>query len=560
MIKHRKKEKINWCIFWTSLFLGLCVFLLIKFFVVYTIYQNLFPIKYCIGYFRSDIYFFTIFSFFLTIIFCIKKNIIRIICNILLLYLSLLYYIDIFVMKFFLTRESMFSIVKIIGYWWVWWNSLTKFAILRIIVYVTILWVSYIFMKYKDFYKKFWSIFSTKWFLVIYLICIIIKLSQVYFIKPAFPNVENIVSINLNSIQYMYKNNLFNAENYENYLQYQSWDWNRSNIIIIFWESFSAIDSKLNWWNDNMPYFDKMQKNWISFVNFFANGIYSINSHIAVFQWISTLWWDYYLLPYDALPKFLNNIWYKTIHISTSSLDFLDERKQLKDCWFQKIIWEEEFLDRPHYVRDAASDEDLYNRALTEIIVKTWWNFFISMATESFHTPYDCPYWDTQSLCLKYADEKLYDFYKNLQNIWFFESGILIIIWDHRKREPIESGEYNIFGSAWEYKSVATIIWNWIASWVLNENLIQPMDFYYSIKKYLSSWEVKLDKFYNDVFSNTKWRDWWITSEWKLIYHIWDKYNLSNFNQENRRYNEAYNYFLSLKKLWLYHQKGLVNN
>ena len=55
----------------------------------------------------------------------------------------------------------------------------------------------------------------------------------------------------------------------------------KPNIIIIFAESLSAIDSqKIGGVNNNLPYFDKIQSQGMTFTNFLANGCTSDTAHI----------------------------------------------------------------------------------------------------------------------------------------------------------------------------------------------------------------------------------------------------------------------------------------
>ena len=59
----------------------------------------------------------------------------------------------------------------------------------------------------------------------------------------------------------------------------------KPNIIVVFEESFSAIDSKLiGGVNDNLPYFDEMQQAGMRFTNFLANGCTSDTAHVALLQ------------------------------------------------------------------------------------------------------------------------------------------------------------------------------------------------------------------------------------------------------------------------------------
>lgn len=553
-MKHRNKiwkllkNNVDGSLLWISMFFLLCALFIVKICIIYLSYKNLYPIKYCFAHFISDIYFFITIAFLLTIIFQTKISIIKCMCNTLIQFFLLLYCIDMFTIYYFLTRDSIFSIFEIIKYWWNWF---TNVVLSRIIAYIITWWLCFFCARYKNYYRNFSSLFSPKWFILYYIIWIIIYLSQFFTTNTLISNTKNILSINIEAIQELLNNDILFTTNldYEDYIYNDIWDNRDLNIILIFGESLSAIDSTQLWWNDNMPYFDKIQKNWITFTNFIANSNASIYAHLSTFLWVPPIkWWDY---PYisEPLPKYLNDLWYNTIYISSASLNFLGEKKLLKSFWFAKTIWEDEFKNNKKYTFGAAPDGDLYDRVLEEIQYQTW-KYFISLPTISFHTPYNTPYGDTQYEALKYADEKLYNFYTNLEKSWFFNSGLLMIIWDHRKREPAEPGEYEIFWPSWEYRSLATVIWSWIMVWSINNNIIQHTDFYYSIKKLLWNGTIQLDKTYNDVFSNNANRNRWITKS-KFLFQKWNFYDLWNLNTLNKNHTEIYKYYISLKKFQL---------
>ena len=549
-MKLLKKNKLTACEFSISMFLLTILLIFIKLFFIYLSYKNLFPLKHCTEYFISDIYFLVTIAFFVTVNLNTKSKIIQRINNIIVLFFIILFCIDIFTVYYFQTHETIFSIINIIIYWWTWFPWFTKLAIIWTITLI-ILWIIVTYLYTKILKDKTNKIFTPKIFTISFIWCIIIYCIQSLMMNIAVYDTKNILSINIQIFKEQVRdmNILFNDLNYEDYMINEVWLWKDLNVILVFAESLSAIDSANAWWNDNMPNFDKIQKDWITFTNFIANWHNSKESHISLFQWLPTLSLRDFNSKADCLAKYLNNLWYNTIHISTAYLDFLNERSQLKECWFKKVVWEEAFQNKKHYVEDTASDKDLYDNILHEIQTQTW-KYFISLPTMSFHNPYDCPYGDTQELCLKYADETLYEFYTSLQKIWFFESWILIIVWDHRKREPAEPGEFNLFWPTWWYKSVATIIWSWINAWSVNNNIIQHTDFYYSIKKLLWHWDVTVDKFYNDTFSSLTNRDWWIIDDYYITSN-WNKYNKLNINNAKQKNPDIYNYYLSIKQLWL---------
>ena len=262
-----------------------------------------------------------------------------------------------------------------------------------------------------------------------------------------------------------------------------------------------------------------IQKDWITFKNFITNWITSDTAHIAtlfgvaplVNVWANNSTYSGYKLLMQPLPEYLNTQWYNTTFISTAKLSFLNQREFLSWAWFKKIIWEEEFEENKKYTFGAAPDGDLYDRVLEEVQAQTW-KYFIWLQTISFHKPYNTPYWETEELALKYSDDKLYEFYQKLQDLWFFDNWILVILWDHRKMSPAEEWESDIFWSNRYARSVATVVWSWIQPGLEKVWLVQHTDFYNSLKRLVWSWYVQVDSTYNDVFSRKVGRQRWITS------------------------------------------------
>lgn len=365
------------------------------------------------------------------------------------------------------------------------------------------------------------------------------------------PEIKNIIELNIEATKDLYDADMLNTniKNYEEYIIHEQGQKKDLNIIVVFVESLSAIDSARLWWNNNIPYIDKIQESWLTFTDFISNGISSISSHLSVFLWIPVQDAVEYK-NVDPLPNFLDDLWYKTIYISTADLDFLNEREYLYKRWFQEIIWEEAFQNKEIYTFQSAPDWDLYEKTL-EKVREQQWKYFIGLNTISFHTPYYCPYWETQEECLKYTDEKLYNFYTSLKDLNFFDDGLLIIVWDHRKREPVELGEYGLFWESWNWRVVATVIWSWIEAWAINRNLTQHTDLYYSLKKLVWDGDVSLDTFYNDIFSPEVNRNRWIIWNKDFIILDWNTYIVSSLVDVKKNNEEMYSYYLSIKNYFL---------
>ena len=540
-----KSQEWRFCL---PLFLFNILLLFAKQFVIYQSFKNLSPFKYCMDYLIADFYYLLVIAFFCTINYNAKYKATKWIVNIILLFLILLFYIDIFTVYYFQSHETIISIVSITKFWWNWF---TWIWISWIIAFIIILWLCIFICKYKNIQKFAHKFFTPKIFTICFILWVIVYFIQSIIFSIPTSYTRNILSINIQSVNDMANKDLLLTDaKYGDYIKYERWDGKDINIILIFWESLSAVDSYHLWGKNNMPYLDKIQEDGITFNNFVANWVDSCHAHASTLIW--TIPFEKYTYDYsfdEWLAEFLNNQWFKTIFISTSPLSFQHQRDFLEKIWFQKIIWEEAFENEEKYSFNAAPDEKLYERTLQEVQNQTW-KYFIWLQTISFHGPYNTPLWKTEKLAIQYTDEELYKFYQELKRIGFFNNWILIIVWDHRKRAPAEPWESYIFWETRNYRSIATVVWTWIQPQTINSNIIQHTDIYYSIRKLLWKGDVTMDVFYNDIFSGVMNRTWWISVNSSAVFSvlIWDKYRELYANDVKEKYNDIYRYYLSQKK------------
>lgn len=534
---------------------------IIKIFVVYLSNKHLDPVKSCLSYISSDVIILFLAHLLVTINSWIKQRWLRLFNDFIVFTLLIVYCIDIFVIFFFQSRVSISDAIVLWSNWSVWFSWAVK---VWTFVFLIIGIISFIFLQTRK-RRKDWE--SSK-ITIVFSICSVLY-ALFYIILPFcgknIEYIDNILSINFKTINNSLENT--NDENphkmiYNDYMFNEQWDWKDLNVILVFAESLSAIDSANMWWNDKIPYFDKIQNDWIRYTNFITNWTTSDTAHISTLYWVIPLinmWanntpYSWYKLLMQPLPEYLNTQWYHTIFISAASLDFLDQRAFLSWAWFETIIWEEAFTGSKMYAFESAPDGDLYDKVLQEVQAQTG-KYFIWLQTISFHRPYNTPNGKTEDLALQYSDEELYRFYQQLQKIWFFDNWILVIVWDHRKMNPAEAWERELFWSNRYTKSVATVVWSWIQPWTVNSNIIQHTDFYNSLKVLLWVWPVKIDKTYNDVFSDKVQRNRWLTNaefyeinRYAVSLSNWESFlfrNLSNLLWKNE---EVYNYFSSY--LW----------
>jgi len=286
------------------------------------------------------------------------------------------------------------------------------------------------------------------------------------------------------------------------------------NIIVLFAESRSAIDSLRAWWlYDHFPKFDQIQADGVTFTNFLAHGCTSDASHIAFLQgtepWASTLpggAYEKYKNHRWYLPAYFQNYGYDTQFFSTVSLDFLDQRSYLEKLWFDTIRGEEYFEDIPGYVFDAAPDKYLYDKTITQL-QNTNDPFFFILQNVSGHHPYNTPYGRTFASAMRYSDDTFSDFYQALQDNNYFDDGYLVVFSDHRKIAPLTREEFQHFGRSAYNRGVATIIGPSIQPDSYDDTPYQHIDFYHGLKLLIGQNPLTIPSITNDPFGSYAGRD-----------------------------------------------------
>lgn len=305
---------------------------------------------------------------------------------------------------------------------------------------------------------------------------------------------------------------------YESYFDTKQWLANTSNVILLFLESFSSVDSyRTSEINNNFPKFDKIQEEWITFTNFSSNAQTSERAHVALLEGIEPLtffkssdeYYHIYKWYTESLPVFFNELGYSSFFVSTVTLDFLNQRRFLENIGFKNIIWPENFSGEKIYTFGAAPDHVLYQKML-DISEQQTGKYFLVWQTISSHTPYNTPYGLTEKNMFKYVDDSLYDFYQQLKDANYFDDGILILVSDHRKRDTFSKEEISKYGKSASAKILATVVWKDIPAGKIDNNIYQHIDVFYSLKNLFSQWKYLSFSLYNDLFSSAISRNWGI--------------------------------------------------
>lgn len=552
-----KKPSINWIVVITSIL----IILFVKLFIVYNTYST--DIVWFFNYvlfFVNDLLLLSLICLLTYLVLFIKNKIIKSLLFCFAFFFFLIFLLDIFTINFFQSRLSILDL-----YWFI---DLSNVSLVFSYVWVVLLWFAVFFLIFfntRKYFKK-----TEKKNIIFTILLFVFSLSLFVSRISYYSDIriqKNILNLNYDSlIEYFSKTNLNYTYNekksYEDYFNIVKWENKKLNLILIFAESFSTDDSIRAWWsNNNFPYFDKIQSQWITFTNVISNGCTSDNAHIAVLQWIEPRyspntkelqWYFKYKNHTDTLPDFFNKLWFNTIFLSSAGLDFLDQRSFLENMQYREIIWEEKFKKDKKYTFDSAPDYHLYNEAIDTIAQQTW-NFFLTLQTISSHTPYYTPYWNSSKDMFEYVDKNLYWFYTKLKKSWFFNNWILVVISDHRKMQPLTKQEIKRFGKIAYAKILATVVWSGIQENIFNNNIIQHIDFFNSIKNYRWSWYVQVSSLYNDIFTNFTNRDRWVTycayfdNKYWLITADWNFYKFRNWS-DIISWNQFYSYLNAYQK------------
>ncbi|GHV23650.1 hypothetical protein FACS189428_7410 [Clostridia bacterium] len=169
------------------------------------------------------------------------------------------------------------------------------------------------------------------------------------------------------------KEQLIPHSHYEEYFTTEKGKGQHLNLIIVFAESLSQIDSlRMGGVNDRLPHFDAIAEKGMTFTNYINNGCTSDTAHNALLKGVfprDIPNYKGFRSPIENLPIFLNNQGYHITFLSTAPLSFLDQRAFLEEMEFDQIIGEEKFSGKT-YTFDAAPDGELYQEALSRIRIE----------------------------------------------------------------------------------------------------------------------------------------------------------------------------------------------
>ena len=245
----------------------------------------------------------------------------------------------------------------------------------------------------------------------------------------------------------------------------------KRNVILLMVESLSSYQSQhFSGIRDWMPNLDKIARNNLSFLNFYANGFTTEDAEIALLTGLLPIYspssytddggvaFSGFFDIKESLPNILREHGYASEFLTTADLEFSNTRNWGMSIGFDYMEGQEhpyyENWDRFHF--NAAPDEALYDRILNRIELNSQPNFFMFIKTVSTHHPFINPenHNRSEAETFQYADKQIGLFYDKLKEAGFFDDGLLIILGDHRAMVPINAEEIALFGA---HKTVARV-------------------------------------------------------------------------------------------------------
>lgn len=332
------------------------------------------------------------------------------------------------------------------------------------------------------------------------------------------------------------------------------------NVIILMVESLSSYQSKFfSGIKDWTPNLDVIASNNISFKNFHSNGFMTEDAEISILTgkfpiYPPKIFSDgggvsfagFYNIN-DSLANIFNKYKYSTEFITSADLNFSNTGNWAKSIGFKYVEGSNNkfYENKKRYHFEAASDEFLFERVLERINYQS--KYFMFIKTVSSHVPFINPENDKKSEeeTIRYVDKQIGNFYQKLEEINFFNNGILIILGDHHPLIPLKNEQLTLYGETIAHTFIPMIIVN-------NENKesitddYQQTDIYHSIKNMFSK-EICTDEWHGDFFNkiNPKY----------IVYRRGDKRGvISVFSKDIN-----YNVILNGDDTYIDHQKNNIN-
>jgi phosphoglycerol transferase MdoB-like AlkP superfamily enzyme len=175
--------------------------------------------------------------------------------------------------------------------------------------------------------------------------------------------------------------------------------------------------------------------------------------------------------------------------LTSGHLGFSNKGEWLENIGFDYFEGHEADLYKGHkrFHFESVPDDVLYERVLVRLKeIESEAPYFMAIETVSTHLPFLDPITEERSepLAVQFADTALGNFYDTLKKTDFFDTGLLIIVSDHRSMDMVTRKELDIFGPKAPALVPLVIIGSEYTG--VEKNLFQQTDIFTSIKNYVS--------------------------------------------------------------------------
>lgn len=237
----------------------------------------------------------------------------------------------------------------------------------------------------------------------------------------------------------------------------------KTDIVMVLLESFSSGFSPLyGGAESHLPELERISREGLYFTRFLANGfttehglIATLGSMLPVFpadvdarSLAGYVAFSGFYGPRSSVAACVNRLGYHTEFLTSGNLSFTDKGGWLRSLGFVSV----EGHEGAHYeglargLFDAVSDSVLYDRALhrVEELRDGGKPFFLVVEGVDSHGPYRGG--EGLDRALEAADADLGQFYDGLEAMGFLDSGLLVLVSDHRPQVPLTTKERDALG------------------------------------------------------------------------------------------------------------------
>jgi phosphoglycerol transferase MdoB-like AlkP superfamily enzyme len=269
----------------------------------------------------------------------------------------------------------------------------------------------------------------------------------------------------------------------------------RKNVVLVIVESLSSYHSAALEGRGWSPELDRIATHGRLFTNFHANGFTTDMGLIALFTGKAPLpavgryggsrAYDGYFGPDGSLPTVLTANGYDTAFLTTGDLRFLEKGAWIRSIGFGYAEGDDHpfYKDMPRMHFHAAPDAALFDRFIQWRVSRPADRpYFAALLTVSSHPPFLAPDGTRgEEASIRYADSALGRFYDQLVDSHFFDSGVLMILGDHRAMTMVTADERAKFGDRALSRVPLVIVTDPRAPGVRIDSLQQQADVPYSL-------------------------------------------------------------------------------